>query len=58
MTADVKNLMRSRYENSYCEQFLSKEERKLKNREIHDKVIDSLSEKYPERKKKLGRNNS
>lgn len=32
---------------------MAKEERKLKNREIHDKVMSSLSEKYPDHEKKL-----
>ena len=32
---------------------LSKEDRKLKNREIHDKVIAALGEKYPEQEKVL-----
>ncbi len=32
---------------------MPKEERKLKNREIHDKVMSSLSEKYPDQGKKL-----
>lgn len=30
---------------------LTKEERKLKNREIHDKVLTALAEKYPEQEK-------
>ncbi|MEO8666612.1 MAG: polyribonucleotide nucleotidyltransferase, partial [Ignavibacteria bacterium] len=34
---------------------LSKEERKLKNREIHDKVMTALSEKYPEQEKLLSK---
>ncbi|MCY7362985.1 MAG: polyribonucleotide nucleotidyltransferase, partial [Ignavibacteria bacterium] len=33
---------------------LTKEERKLKNREIFDKVVAALSEKYPDSEKKLG----
>jgi polyribonucleotide nucleotidyltransferase len=33
---------------------LTKEERKLKNREIFDKAITSLSEKYPDLEKKIG----
>lgn len=32
---------------------LSKEERKIKNREIHDKVMSVLSEKYPEQEKAI-----
>ena len=34
---------------------LSKEERKLKNKEIHDKVIAALGEKYPEQEKMLAK---
>lgn len=33
---------------------MTKEERSLKNREIYDKVLTSLSEKYPDHDKKLG----
>ncbi|MBK9226867.1 MAG: polyribonucleotide nucleotidyltransferase [Ignavibacteria bacterium] len=33
---------------------MSKEDRKLKNNEIYDKVVTSLSEKYPDHEKKLG----
>jgi polyribonucleotide nucleotidyltransferase len=33
---------------------MSKEDRKLKNNEIFDKVVTSLSEKYPDQEKKLG----
>ncbi|MBX7043649.1 MAG: polyribonucleotide nucleotidyltransferase [Ignavibacteria bacterium] len=32
---------------------MTKEERKLRNREIHDKVISSLSEKYSDQERKL-----
>lgn len=52
LTADVKNL---------CEQdikeltgtVLTKEERKLRNREIFDKAVKALAEKYPEQEKKI-----
>jgi len=33
---------------------LSKEERSLKNREIFDKAVTALTEKYPEQEKKIG----
>ncbi len=33
---------------------LTKEERSLKNREIFDKAVTALSEKYPEQEKKIG----
>jgi len=33
---------------------MNKEDRKLKNNEIYDKVVTSLSEKYPDHEKKLG----
>ncbi len=34
---------------------LTKEERKIKNREIHDKVMTALAEKYPEQEKLLSK---
>ncbi len=33
---------------------MTKDERKIKNKEVFDKVVSSLSEKYPDQEKKLG----
>lgn len=53
MTADVKNVCEADIK-TVTFTILSKEERKLKNREIFDKAITALSEKYPDSEKKIG----
>lgn len=50
LTNDVKNLCEDDIR-TLTGTVLSKEERKLRNREIHDKVLTSLVEKYPEQEK-------
>ncbi len=52
MTVDVKNLIEEDLK-KITGTILSKEERKIKNREIHDKVMTALSEKYPEKEKTI-----
>ncbi len=52
MISDVKNICEADIKN-LTGTILSKEDRKLRNREIHDKVMNSLIEKYPEHGKKL-----
>jgi polyribonucleotide nucleotidyltransferase len=52
MTADVKNVCEADIK-TVTSTILSKEERKLKNREIFDKAIAALSEKYPDSEKKI-----
>ena len=52
MTADVKNLIEADMK-TVTGTVLSKEDRKIKSREIHDKVITALMEKYPDSEKLL-----
>lgn len=53
ITSEVKSICEADIK-SVTNTILSKEERKLKNREIFDKVVAALSEKYPDSEKKLG----
>ena len=53
MRADVKNICEADIK-TVTATVLSKEDRKLKNREIFDKAITALSEKYPDSEKKIG----
>ncbi|MEO8209184.1 MAG: polyribonucleotide nucleotidyltransferase [bacterium] len=50
ITEDVKNICESDIK-TVTGTILTKEERRLKNREIYDKVITALSEKYPDHEK-------
>lgn len=52
MIKDVRGICEEDIKSS-TETVMTKEERKLKNREIHDKVLTSLIEKYPEQEKNL-----
>jgi len=52
MISDVKNLCEEDIR-AVTATILSKEDRKLRNREIHDKVISALAEKYPEMEKEI-----
>ena len=52
MINDVRNICLQDIKNS-TSTVMTKEERKLRNREIHDNVINSLIEKYPEKEKEL-----
>jgi len=53
ITADVKAVCEADIK-SVTSTILSKEDRKLKNREIFDKAVAALSEKYPDQEKKIG----
>jgi len=53
ITSEVKSICEADIK-SVTNTILTKEERKLKNREIFDKVVAALSEKYPDSEKKLG----
>ncbi len=53
ITADVKAVCETDIK-SVTSTVLSKEDRKLKNREIFDKAVAALSEKYPDQEKKIG----
>ena len=53
ITADVKAVCEADIK-SVTSTVLSKEDRKLKNREIFDKAVAALSEKYPDQEKKIG----
>ena len=53
ITADVKAVCEADIK-SVTSTVLSKEARKLKNREIFDKAVAALSEKYPDQEKKIG----
>ncbi len=53
ITADVKALCEADIK-TVTSTVLSKEDRKLKNREIFDKAVAALSEKYPDQEKKIG----
>jgi len=53
ITADVKAVCEADVK-SVTSTILSKEDRKLKNREIFDKAVAALSEKYPDQEKKIG----
>lgn len=52
MQSDVKNICEQDIKN-YTSTILSKEVRKLRGREIHDKVMTALLEKYPDQEKEL-----
>ncbi len=52
MTNDVKNICEADIK-TVTGTILSKEERRDRNKEIYDKVITALAEKYPEQEKKL-----
>lgn len=53
ITADVKAICEADIK-TVTSTVLSKEDRKLKNREIFDKAVAALSEKYPDQEKKIG----
>lgn len=53
ITADVKAICEDDIK-TVTSTVLSKEDRKLKNREIFDKAVAALSEKYPDQEKKIG----
>ncbi|MBV6479532.1 MAG: Polyribonucleotide nucleotidyltransferase [Ignavibacteria bacterium] len=52
MSSDVRKICETDIKNS-TSTVMTKEERKMKNREIHDNVINALIEKYPEKEKEL-----
>ncbi len=53
ITADVKAVCEAEVK-TVTSTILSKEDRKLKNREIFDKAVAALTEKYPDNEKKIG----